>query len=314
MRATDAETQTNSTPILDRLVPLPPPEPPGSGGGIAIVVGLGLFITASIIWRFWGPISLWPWALTKFAHWFPGAWTGARFISVCLALFAVTFVVVVIHEVGHALVGVCVGYRFNSLRVGPLLFEHPFRISFYRGSGAASGGWASMVPGKRDKPLLRTLALVIGGPAANLLSAVVALLLPFEQGFSVTVFILVSIGACVGELLPFRTRISASDGSRIWMLLRDRRRSERWLAILKLGAQIKDGALPESLPADCLAKAIAIRDNSVDTVVSHAIAYSAAFHQRRDAQSGQLLETSLQYSSYAAPAVREAMMCDAAVF
>ncbi len=71
---------------------------------------------------------------------------------------------------------------------------------------------------------------------------------------------------------------------------------------------------PESLSADYVAKAIAVRDHSVDNVSAHAIAYSAAFHQHKDVEAGQLLETCLEHASLVAPAVRAALMSDAAVF
>src|SRR5262249_62124124 len=103
-------------------------------------------------------------------------------------------------------------------------------------------------------------------------------------------------------------------GIRLWMLLRNRESGERWLALMVLGNELRSGALPEALSADCIARAVAIRDESVDTVTAHAIAYSAAFHQHKDAEAGQLLETCLQYSRSAAPGLRAALMSDAAVF
>ena len=53
---------------------------------------------------------------------------------------------------------------------------------------------------------------------------------------------------------------------------------------------------------------------SPDAVSAHAIAYSAAFHQHQDVEAGHLLETCLRLSSCVAPAMREALMSDAAVF
>jgi hypothetical protein len=75
-----------------------------------------------------------------------------------------------------------------------------------------------------------------------------------------------------------------------------------------------DGLLPESLSADFLAKAIAVQDASADTVKAYALAYSAAFHQKKDVEAGQRLEMCLAYSSHATPALREALRSDAAVY
>lgn len=72
--------------------------------------------------------------------------------------------------------------------------------------------------------------------------------------------------------------------------------------------------MPETLAAEDIAKATAVRDNSVDIVSAYSIAYSSAFHQHRDGEAGAFLETCLAYSGFAAPATREALMSDAAVF
>jgi hypothetical protein len=66
------------------------------------------------------------------------------------------------------------------------------------------------------------------------------------------------------------------------MLLRQPAQGERWLALLKLGADIAHGVLPEALSADYLAKAIANRDRSPAAISAHAIAYWVAFNRRKD--------------------------------
>lgn len=96
-------------------------------------------------------------------------------------------------------------------------------------------------------------------------------------------------------------------------LLWQRAWGERWLALLRLGGEFNDGVRPESLSADFLAKAVAVRDESVDTVTAHVLAYSAAFYQRKDEEAGRLLETCLAYSGHATPVMREVLMSDAAV-
>jgi hypothetical protein len=98
------------------------------------------------------------------------------------------------------------------------------------------------------------------------------------------------------------------------MLLRQPERGERLLALWRLGGELADGVMPESLSADFLVRAIAVRDPSADTVQAYAIAYWAAFHRHEDIEAAQRLETCLAYCSYATPVMREALMSDAAVF
>jgi hypothetical protein len=156
--------------------------------------------------------------------------------------------------------------------------------------------------------------MVLGGPAANFLSTMVVLLLPVPITAFSGLFIACSIANGLSDLFPFESRLGVSDGRRIWMLLRQTERGERWLALLHLAGEIADGVLPESLSADFLAKAIALQDASADTVTANAIAFWAAFHQRKDTEAAQRLETCLAFSGHATPVLREAFMSDAAVF
>ncbi len=116
------------------------------------------------------------------------------------------------------------------------------------------------------------------------------------------------------DLIPIEARLGVSDGRRIGMLLRGGERGERWLAVMKLNAELAGGASPAAVSPDFLARAIALRDNSADTVSGHAFAYTAALYQHDIARAGQLLEVCLTYAGYAGAFVREALMSDTGVF
>jgi hypothetical protein len=231
-----------------------------------------------------------------------------------LSALAAFYLMLALHELGHVAAGLCVGFRCRSLRIGPLLFSRPFRVSLYRGPGAVVNGVAELIPVATDKLAWRGVAMVLGGPLANFLSAIAVFLLPLPITLFTGLFIAFSIANGMNDLFPFESRLGVSDGSRIGMLLRQPERGERFLALLHLGGEINDGVLPESLSADFLAKAIAVRDDSADTVKAYAIAFWAAFHQHKDSEAAQRLETCLAYSSHATPVLREALMSEAAVF
>jgi hypothetical protein len=231
-----------------------------------------------------------------------------------VSVFAAFYLMLAVHELGHVVAGLGVGFRCRSLRVGPLLFNRPFRVSLYRGPGAVVNGVAELFPVATEKLASRGVAMVIGGPVANILVAMVVLLVPLPLNAFSGLFIAFSIANALNDLLPFESRLGVSDGRRIWMLLRQRSRGERWLALLRLGGELNDGVLPESLSNDFLTKAIAVQDASADTVTANAIAFSAAFHQRKDREAAQRLETCLAFSGHATPVLREALMSDAAVF
>jgi hypothetical protein len=236
-----------------------------------LTVVLIVWLIASVIfaacWLLNRPPVLREWLLTNFRPWFLDQWAGIGMIGFGVSVFAAFYLMLAIHELGHVAAGLCAGFRYRSLRVGPLLFNRPFRASIYRGPGALVNGDAELIPVATDKLAWRGVAMVLGGQGANILSAMIVLVLPFPITVFSAFFIACSIVNGVNDLFPFGSRLAVSDGRRIWMLLGQPQRGERWLALLYLGGQINDGVLPELLSADFLAKAIEVRDSSADPVV-----------------------------------------------
>jgi hypothetical protein len=227
--------------------------------------------------------------------------------------FLAGFAAVAIHEAAHAVAGVGVGFRFNSLRIGRLQFDRAFRISLYKGRGTGSGGWVSLFPVKHDGLIWRAIAMLLAGPLSNLLSIAVLLALPYSKGGFSALFIYISALLGVMNLIPFRSRAVISDGGRILMLLANRARGERWLAMLKLIEEMRTGP-PDRMSPEFIAKATAIEDQSPDTLVAHALAYAAAFWQHKDEEAARLLETCLRHANMAAPSQRQGLAVDAAIF
>jgi hypothetical protein len=274
----------------------------------------GAILIVATCWLLNRPPILRQWFLTDFRPWLLDQWTRIGIVGFGLSVLAAFYLMLAIHELGHVAAGLCVGFRCRSLRIGPLVFSHPFRVSFYWGPGAVVNGVADMIPVAAGKLAGRGAVMVLGGPVANILSALVVLLLPTPINVFSGLFVVCSIANGVNDLFPFESRLGVSDGRRIGMLLRQTARGERWLALLRLGGELNDGVLPESFSADFLAKAIAVRDDSADTVNAHAIAFLVAFHQHKDHEAARQLETCLACSGRATPALREALISDAAVF
>jgi hypothetical protein len=316
MTPTTTDPLAGGTPILDREAPLPEPAAPGSPTPVLLGIVLCLAILAFlVIWRPPFVESLHQWMLGQFKQLLPDPWTFSKSVFVGLFAFLIGFSVTAIHELGHLIVGVCVGFRCRSLFLGPLQFNAPFRIGFNPDPRSWWHGGVTLVPVKPDRLRAGAIAMVFAGPAANLLSGLAVLLLPYPKGIFSGLFIVASLVAGVIELfLPVRGPTFVFDGRRIWMLLWDRARGERWLALMKLIADAREGVPPELMSAGLLAQATAVRDDSADTVIAYAFAYSAAFHQHHDVEAGQMLDVALRYAGHAAPATREGLMSDAAVF
>ena len=127
-----------------------------------------------------------------------------------------------------------------------------------------------------------------GGGQAGVIGAAVLLLLPYQKGVLSALFIFVSLGEGLSNLVPFTTAVVVSDGARISMLLRNGPAAARLMALFKLSGALKKGALPETLAASDLADAVALSDDSPDTIVAHALAWSAAYYRRDDDEAARL--------------------------
>jgi len=246
-------------------------------------------------------------------------WIRAQGVLRAILVLSVTTVLVslamvALHECGHLLGGLAMGFRFKSIRVGPIQFERGSGLSLHGGFANAFSGVAVIVPATSNSLIPSGIVLLAGGPAANILSGCLVLLLPFAHGFAPVLFILQSIANGLSDLLPYRNSLGVSDGAFLWALFRHPARAERWLSIMRLRSDTTDGILPESLPADFIDRATAIKDPSADTVIAHAFAFSNAFHQHRDADAARFLETCLTYSGHASARLREALMSEASVF
>jgi hypothetical protein len=254
------------------------------------------------------------WAHSPALRWIGDGLRNVNAADVALAGVVSILVVIAMHEYGHALAGWIAGFRIHSIRVNRFEIHWPLKISLYRGSQSGAGGWVVCTPATTDHLAVRSAIMVAGGPMTNVVSAIIVSALPFAKGPWSVMFILVSLVIGGSNLLPLRGRGVVSDGHRLVMLLRDRARAERWLASLKLANDMVDGVPPENLSPAFITMATGVKDDSVDTVSAHAIAYASAFHRRDVAEAARLLEVCLQYSCFAAPLLRETLMTDAVIF
>ena len=145
MSASTVTTPTSATPILDREAPLPPSAARGSAAQSLIGAGVGFLLGVLVTAAFWRPswlASIRPQLEAMLPELFPDHWTAARIAVLGVIAVLVAFAAVAVHETGHVLGGFCAGFRFNSLRIGPLMINRGFRVCRHRGAGAWLGGAA----------------------------------------------------------------------------------------------------------------------------------------------------------------------------
>ncbi len=156
--------------------------------------------------------------------------------------------------------------------------------------------------------------MMIGGPGANFASAALVYFLPYQKGILSDIFIVVSLLLGTVNLVPLRSGGMLSDGRRVLMVLSDRARGARWLAMLKLVTDMIDGVAPADLSPEFIALAVAVDDDSPDTLSAHLIAYSSAHHRHEHDEAARLLEVALRHADIATPMMRQALATEAAVF
>jgi hypothetical protein len=320
VNVTAVQTSASSTPILDRLAPMPGtrqkkhhPFARLIGNFLLIVFVLGAPI-ALIALRPPFEQAFFRWAGWNFKLLFGDDWAGVRIILTGFAIALVVLTAIATHECGHFLVGLAVGFRFRSLHVWRLQIDGKLQMSRYKPSeGEVYGGTLFFPKEMRNRPL-SVACMTLAGPLANLLSGYLLFILPFDKSFISGSYILASFFFGLENLVPFRSGPIISDGMHLFTLLRDRAKYERRLSLAQILEDRLAGVEAESLSPELLASAIAVRDESLETLLAHLIAYAAARSQQKDEEAAQLLETSLQYSSYATSSLREALMADAAIF
>ncbi|HEY6253899.1 MAG TPA: M50 family metallopeptidase [Candidatus Angelobacter sp.] len=250
-----------------------------------------------------------------FAKIFPTDLSGFQLLLPFLYAWLALFMAIAVHELGHMLAGWSARFRLTSMQLGPIQITRSFQIK-WRPGGRLPGamGLVRMVPTDAGKLRMHAIIMLLGGPSANLLTAFLLVFLSPWHGLFATWFFLMSVFTGLFNLLPLRNKAVLSDGKRILMLLRNSRHGERWLALLRLNADIASGVDPEKLNPQFLAMAVAIEDESPDTVNAHVLAFASAYGKHDDPEAARLLEVCLRHSGRVWPALREAAFLNAAIF
>ena len=317
MSATPAVSQNDAqTPILCRLAPMPEcPKAHSERRTIFLILGVVCLPIAWVGLMIWSPafLQVSERMLKPLGDFIDQTFSADTIAQAFLTIPACLFAVVVVHEFGHLFMGLGMGFTLESIRVGPLAFSPPFKFSFKIESKTGASGRVLMLPPTTEQLGARALLFILGGPLANLLSGSLMLIL-FERHQVSNLFSGLSLLVGFGNLIPFRRLAAVSDGKRIVMILRNKAQGERLLALMRLGADMKNGIKFKDLSPAFIAKAISVKDDSPDTVGAFLCAYGVAVDRDQIDEAALLLETCLEHAPFVSPSVRDALRSDAAVF
>ena len=156
-----------------------------------------------------------------------------------------TLAAILIHEVGHALIALLLGFEIISVRVGPADLKYEEKWSLALNSASWGYGFVRIQFRGLPGPLapLQCIAFLMGGPLANLLVAVLlALFSPGENFFGrVCVYLMLAcILVAVSSLIPVKSKLGLSDGAKLVSLLFRPRWRRDFLFRLSLKARVAE--------------------------------------------------------------------------
>jgi len=301
-----------STPILDRVRPIPAPPKKAKSTLKNLLLG-GLIGALGTLLVLLPDYSSGPMFHVKvFVQSVFGRINPLLFM---LLLLPLEYVAVFVHECGHLLAGTMVGFRVDHMRVGRLLFRPPFKVSFERYNLSGHAAHAAVVPLKSEGLRYKMLIFTLGGISANLVTGALAVWLYRQTQHSVFgCYAFLSLLQGILNLLPLTRKASVFDGRRVWMLLFDRPQGDRWLAMIQLLTAMVQGTPPEKCDPQLVRQATALIDRSPDTVNAQQLGYTVAYHSGNDDEAARCLENSMAYGQLAGPALREGFPFQAATF
>lgn len=131
---------------------------------------------------------------------------------------------IIIHELGHAAMGVLHGMRLISLGIGPLKITRDSEDRYSRewiGGTRAFAGYALLVPPK-NFPAWRMAMFALAGPLVNFLQALICLsLATISSPWLASLFVGIAISAGILgtiNIVPLELNGLQTDGKQVWEL------------------------------------------------------------------------------------------------
>ena len=147
-------------------------------------------------------------------------------------VIAVSLVVTLFHELGHASIGLAFNMKLRAFVVGPFLWrveEGRWKFKFNLAGFLSLGGATGVVPTTATQPAWQQLTMIAAGPATNfylgILSGALTVALTSQPGLYATyiyplaLFAIINFVDCFTNLIPIRTATGYSDGAQIYQIL-----------------------------------------------------------------------------------------------
>ena len=178
------------------------------------------------------------------------------------------FLVTLVHELGHATIGLALHMRLRSFMAGPFEFrirEGKWTFKFNLAGLLTDAGATGVVPSTANQPRWHPLLMIASGPAANLYTGLIALC--FASACSVSggenidyvyplgLFAAFNFVACIVNMIPIRTGSNYSDGAKIFQLLSGGAWADYHRAVAVVGSSLVTPLQPRDYPIEAIKNA-----------------------------------------------------------
>ncbi len=236
----------------------------------------------------------------RFPHYsLPPVSPGAALIF-AVAVFAVHFPMVALHELGHLAAGWFCGAHITMLAIGPLTLRRAGRgWKLVASSGNRSGGFAGVVPKSPDRLREKMIAIIAAGPLTTLLSATIGAVLLWQGKLSgwiapvIAAFVFLSYLLGISELVVSQGKGMFTDGGRLRMLLRNDERGVRWCATVAIVSSDQQGVRPRDWDPAFVQLLVRSPDRSSDSAAAALLAYSHAAGRKEVPQASDYIDRAM---------------------
>ncbi|MBQ9759805.1 MAG: M50 family metallopeptidase [Clostridia bacterium] len=249
-----------------------------------------------------------------------GLSTRMRFLSYILIICLIGvayFLQVILHELGHMVLGLVSGYRFSSFRIGrTMLIKKDGKMQWKRFSLAGTGGQCLMIPpdweGKRPK----TVMFLLGGCLFNLVFG--ALFLCLAYIFYDVFWAMLFFGACgvIGVLsfllngIPLRTDLIVNDGYNALAMRRDPETARELCIHLVMNAKSVEGVRLCEMPAEWFAEPTEAQMKNAVFAERAVFACNRLMDERRFEDAAVRIRSLLDSDAAVVGVHRKLLLCD----
>jgi hypothetical protein len=220
-----------------------------------------------------------------------------------LVLLVIELLTILIHEAGHAIVAKLLGWPILEFRVMPVsLLRHEGRWKVRLSYKEFPPGLVRAEPPNCSQFHFKFRRLALGGPAANLMSATLAMIcknaIPALAAYFV-VFIAISLLHGLLNLLPLRIRNLECDGYGAFRLTRRPDLLAARIATLKMRRHLDGGRPVSSMNQRWVALITSKQKLSLQDTSGALLTYAYWVHRRQFDSAAMVLERLLQISGHA---------------